>query len=109
MPPLAGRRAGGLADVHARKEVGGSGAWPGVCLRQCQRYTLALQFDWGLVYLRMVPEMSAKVELYDSAYSNYESDVYRQVRFETYGEDLGQTSWVTTEESNQIPELLELT
>jgi len=30
------------------------------------------------------------------------------VRIETYGEDLGQTSWVTTEESGEIPRLLEL-
>jgi SAM-dependent methyltransferase len=54
-------------------------------------------------------DMSAKVDLYDSAYGNYDRDVYRQVRLETYGEDLGQTSWVTTEESNEIPKLLELT
>jgi SAM-dependent methyltransferase len=53
--------------------------------------------------------MSAKVELYDSAYSKYQLDVYRQIRLETYGEDLGQTSWVTTEESHNIPRLLELT
>jgi len=49
-----------------------------------------------------------KVDLYNSAYGNYESDCYRQVRIETYGEDFGQTSWVTTEESNEIPQLLEL-
>ena len=30
------------------------------------------------------------------------------MRIETYGEDLGQTSWVTTEESNEIPRLLDL-
>ncbi len=53
--------------------------------------------------------MSPKVDLYDSAYGNYESDVYRQVRIETYGEDYGQTSWVTTEESNETPRLLGLT
>ncbi len=53
--------------------------------------------------------MSAKVDLYNTAYSNYELDVYRRVRIETYGEDLGQTSWVTAEESSRIPELLELT
>jgi hypothetical protein len=40
-----------------------------------------------------------KVDLYDSAYGNYVLDTYRQVRIETYGEDLGQTSWVTPEES----------
>jgi ubiquinone/menaquinone biosynthesis C-methylase UbiE len=50
-----------------------------------------------------VPE---KVDLYDSAYGNYEQDVYRLVRVETYGQDFGQTSWVTTEESNEIPQLL---
>ena len=52
--------------------------------------------------------MSRNVDLYDSAYGNYESATYRQVRIETYGEDFGQTSWVTTEESKAIPELLHL-
>ena len=52
--------------------------------------------------------MSRKVDLYDSAYGNYESAIYRQVRIETYGEDFGQTSWVTTEESKAIPQLLHL-
>jgi SAM-dependent methyltransferase len=52
--------------------------------------------------------MTGKVDLYDSEYGNYESDVYQQVRIETYGVDFGQTSWVTTEESTQIPTLLEL-
>jgi cyclopropane fatty-acyl-phospholipid synthase-like methyltransferase len=52
--------------------------------------------------------MPDKVELYDGAYENYGSDVYRQVRIETYGVDFGQTSWVTTEESEEIPRSLEL-
>jgi ubiquinone/menaquinone biosynthesis C-methylase UbiE len=52
--------------------------------------------------------MSREVDLYDSAYGNYGSATYRQVRIETYGEDFGQTSWVTTEESNAIPEMLGL-
>jgi SAM-dependent methyltransferase len=52
--------------------------------------------------------MSRNVNLYDSSYGNYESPTYRQVRIETYGEDFGQTSWVTTEESNAIPQLLSL-
>lgn len=50
-----------------------------------------------------------KVDLYNSAYGNYGAEVYRQIRVETYGEDLGQTSWVTTEESSEIPRLLGLT
>ena len=52
--------------------------------------------------------MPEKVDLYDSAYSHYEADVYRQVRIATYGEDLGQTSWVTNEESAEIPRMLQL-
>ena len=49
-----------------------------------------------------------KVDLYSSSYANYASEAYRQVRIETYGEDFGQTSWVTTEESEEIPKLLNL-
>jgi len=50
-----------------------------------------------------------KVDLYNSAYGNYGAEVYRQIRVETYGEDLGQTSWVTTDESAEIMRLLALT
>jgi ubiquinone/menaquinone biosynthesis C-methylase UbiE len=53
--------------------------------------------------------MPGKVDLYDNAYANYDAEVYRQIRVETYGEDLGQTSWVTTEESQEIPRALHLT
>ena len=47
-------------------------------------------------------------DLYNNAYGNYASDPYRHVRLETYGQDFGQTSWVTTEESLEIPQLLGL-
>ena len=52
--------------------------------------------------------MSKNVDLYNTAYSNYAANVYQQVRLDTYGEDFGQTSWVTTEESRNIPTLLNL-
>jgi ubiquinone/menaquinone biosynthesis C-methylase UbiE len=52
--------------------------------------------------------MPPKVDLYNDSYGNYEQDAYRDVRLETYGEDYGQTSWVTTEESHEIPRRLEL-
>jgi ubiquinone/menaquinone biosynthesis C-methylase UbiE len=52
--------------------------------------------------------MSAKIDLYDSAYANYAAEVYREVRVETYDQDLGQTSWVSGEESAEIPKLLNL-
>jgi SAM-dependent methyltransferase len=53
-------------------------------------------------------DMAAPVNLYDHAYGKYELDAYREVRIETYGEDLGQTSWVSAEESKQIPVWLNL-
>jgi SAM-dependent methyltransferase len=53
--------------------------------------------------------MPPPVDLYDSAYGHYEADVYRKVRVATYDVDLGQTSWVTHDESEQIPRILELT
>src|SRR5215467_13999963 len=53
--------------------------------------------------------MAEKVDLYNSAYGNYGAEVYRQIRVETYGEDLGQTSWVTREESHEIPRMLGIT
>lgn len=52
--------------------------------------------------------MPAPVDLYDNAYSHYGEALYRDIRTETYGEDLGQTSWVTNEESSEIPKLLEI-
>jgi SAM-dependent methyltransferase len=57
---------------------------------------------------RRIFDVIQKVDLYDSAYGNFESDTYRLLRMETYGEDFGQTSWVTTEESKEIPQLLDL-
>lgn len=53
--------------------------------------------------------MAGTVDLYDNAYANYDAEVYRETRAETYGEDLGQTSWVTSEESEEIPRALHLT
>jgi ubiquinone/menaquinone biosynthesis C-methylase UbiE len=53
--------------------------------------------------------MLPKVDLYNNAYGHYSEEVYREIRVETYGYDLGQTSWVTTEESKEIPQTLGLT
>ncbi len=47
--------------------------------------------------------MPAKVDLYNTTYGNATADVYREVRLETYGEDFGQTSWMTTDELDEIP------
>jgi SAM-dependent methyltransferase len=53
--------------------------------------------------------VSAKTDLYNTAYANYGASVYRDVRIATYGQDFGQTSWVTNLESEEIPGLLNLT
>ena len=42
--------------------------------------------------------MSLSVDLYGTAYGNFAADVLQQVRRETYGEDLGQSSWLTARE-----------
>lgn len=42
--------------------------------------------------------MSDSVDLYDSAYGNFEAAILEQVRRETFGEDIGQNSWITTDE-----------
>lgn len=52
--------------------------------------------------------MSSQVDLYDNAYAKVEHELYRTIRTETYGQDLGQTSWLTSDESDVIPVLLKL-
>jgi SAM-dependent methyltransferase len=42
--------------------------------------------------------MTARVDLYDSAYTNFARPVEAAVRAETYGEDIGQSSWITAAE-----------
>ena len=57
---------------------------------------------------RVAEEAERVFDLYNNAYGNHASDPYRNVRIETYGQDFGQTSWVTTEESLKIPQLLDM-
>ena len=51
---------------------------------------------------------AAKVDLYTNAYAHYAEKIYSEIRLATYGEDFGQTSWATTEESHAIPQMLGL-
>lgn len=59
-------------------------------------------------FMDNVSPMPPPVDLYNNAYAHYDSDVYRQIRIATYGQDLGQAGWTTTEESNEIPHTLQL-
>ena len=42
--------------------------------------------------------MSKQVDLYNSTYGNFQKEVLAEIRRETYGEDIGQNSWITTDE-----------
>ena len=42
--------------------------------------------------------MPNQVDLYNSTYSNFQETVLAEIRRETYGEDIGQNSWITTDE-----------
>lgn len=46
--------------------------------------------------------MSKQVDLYNSTYGNFEEQVLAEIRRETYGEDIGQNSWITTDEYDQF-------
>jgi SAM-dependent methyltransferase len=52
--------------------------------------------------------MPDKVDLYNTSYGNSETEVYSEIRLETYGVDFGQTSWVSQEELSEIPSLLKI-
>src|SRR5215831_20408121 len=53
--------------------------------------------------------MSQSVDLYGTAYGNFAAHALEQVRRETYGEDFGQSSWVTGPEYRRFFRLLRLT
>ncbi|HTE45237.1 MAG TPA: methyltransferase domain-containing protein, partial [Gemmatimonadaceae bacterium] len=42
--------------------------------------------------------MSDRIDLYNSTYGNFKDQVLADVRRETYGEDIGQNSWITADE-----------
>ena len=52
--------------------------------------------------------MSESVDLYGTAYGNFATEALEQVRRETYGEDFGQSSWVTGLEYRRFFRLLDL-
>lgn len=48
------------------------------------------------------------VNLYDSTYGNFSEQVLQAIRKETYGQDIGQNSWITAEEFNTFISWLNL-
>lgn len=45
---------------------------------------------------------------YDANYGNFESELYAEIRREAFGEDIGQSSWITAEEQDRHIEWLHL-
>jgi cyclopropane fatty-acyl-phospholipid synthase-like methyltransferase len=52
--------------------------------------------------------MSQSVDLYGTAYGNFATHALEQVRRDTYGEDFGQSSWVTADEYRRFFRLVDL-
>jgi SAM-dependent methyltransferase len=45
---------------------------------------------------------------YNANYGNFETDLYAQIRREAFGEDIGQNSWLTSDEQDRFLEWLDL-
>lgn len=52
--------------------------------------------------------MTKKVERFYDTYKNYSEGLYKEIRIDTYGEDIGQNSWLTTDEYRDFLSLLNL-
>ena len=52
--------------------------------------------------MRKKQQVRASVDLYDTSYDNFSVRVQAEVRAQTYGEDLGQSSWMTADELRQF-------
>ena len=79
--------------------------WPCATRREfCSAWRRSLRRSIEPWYDSAVP----KVDLYNNTYGNSAAEAYREVRLETYGQDLGQTSWTTLEEFREIIDALEL-
>jgi cyclopropane fatty-acyl-phospholipid synthase-like methyltransferase len=46
--------------------------------------------------------MSNKIDLYNNTYGKFKENVLAKIRGETYGEDIGQNSWITAEEYDRF-------
>jgi cyclopropane fatty-acyl-phospholipid synthase-like methyltransferase len=46
--------------------------------------------------------------LYNANYGNFQTDLYAQIRHEAFGEDIGQNSWLTSDEQDRFLEWLDL-
>jgi SAM-dependent methyltransferase len=57
----------------------------------------------------MVTKSAGRVDLYDANYGSFASRLYSDIRSEAFGEDIGQTSWLTAPEQDRFIAWLGLT
>ena len=50
----------------------------------------------------------SRVRHYDANYGNFQTELYAEIRREAFGEDIGQSSWITADEQDRFLGLLEL-
>jgi len=50
----------------------------------------------------------SRVRHYDANYGNFQTELYAEIRREAFGEDIGQSSWLTADEQDRFLGLLEL-
>src|SRR5437868_11272898 len=53
-------------------------------------------------------ETSPGMRHYDANYLNFESELYEQIRRDAFGEDIGQSSWITADEQDRFLHVLNL-
>ena len=59
--------------------------------------------DWTLA------DQTKKLDLYGANYRNFTQQIYADIRRETFGEDIGQQSWLTSKEQDRFISWLDLT
>jgi SAM-dependent methyltransferase len=55
-----------------------------------------------------VPNPRASSRHYDANYGNFQTDLYAQIRRDAFGEDIGQSSWITADEQDRFLPMLNL-
>src|SRR5687767_2095055 len=52
--------------------------------------------------------MPAVIDLYGASYGNFATQLFADIRREAFGEDIGQTSWLTADEQDRFVAWLQL-
>jgi len=56
----------------------------------------------------VTPKQRGDIGHYDANYGNFQADLYAEIRREAFGEDIGQSSWITADEQDRFLAPLEL-